>query len=312
MLKIGKIRLKNNLILAPMLGVSCNSFRLLCKKYGAGLITIPMIHPDSLFHQEDKLDIINEERPVSVQIVGRDVVKMSKAAMMLEQKADIIDINLGCPDKEILEQKAGAFLIKHPEQIGKMVSKVINSVNCPVTAKIRIGWDNKSINAVEVAKKLEDLGIGAITVHGRTRKQVYSGNANFNVIKEVKEKVNVPVIGNGDVFKPENYKKMLEKTKVDFVMIGRGAIGDPLIFQNCLNYANNKKIIKKDLKQAYKLFLEFLDYYKKYSPRDSISEIRQHAMWFVKGLKYGSFLRNKISRMDNIEDIKKVLKIHKR
>lgn len=304
---IGKIHLANNLILAPMLGVNCNAFRLLCRKHGAGLVNAAMIHPDSLFNQKDKMDVIEEERPVSVQLVGKDPDKMSKAAEMIEDKADIIDINLGCPDKEVLAQHAGAFLIKHPCQMEKIVSKVISAVNCPVTAKIRIGWDSESINAVEVSKKLEDLGIDAITVHGRTRKQGYTGKADWNVIKEVKEKVNIPIIGNGDVFKPENYQAMVEKTNVDFVMIGRGAIGNPQIFENCLRYAKGKNIIKKDLKLAHDLFLEFLDYYKKYSSGDTFSELRQHAVWLLKGVKDSASLKNRISRAENVEKIKEII-----
>lgn len=306
MLKIGNIKLENNLVLAPMLGVNCNAFRLLCKKYGAGLVTTPMIHPDSLFNQKDKLDIIKEEKPVSVQLVGKNPEDMAKAASQLEEKADIIDLNFGCPDKEVLANQCGAFLVKHPEQIDKIVSKVIDAVNCPVTAKIRIGWDSKSINAVEVAKKLEDLGIDAVAVHGRTRKQVYSGKADWNVISEVKDNVNIPVIGNGDVFKPEDYVNMLEKTNVDFVMIGRGAIGNPLIFENCLRLNHRKKFIKKDSGIAYKLFNKFYEYYERYSLRDTFSEIRQHAMWFLKGIKDSANIRNELSKAQTVEEIKKI------
>ena len=304
-MKFGKVKLENNLILAPMLGVNCNSFRLQCKKHGADLVTTAMIHPDSLLNQKNKLDIIKEERPVAAQIVGRNPEDMARAASMLEEEADIIDINLGCPDKDVLGKQAGAFLIKHLDQMEKMVSKVIGSVNCAVTAKIRIGWDNKSINAVETAKALENLGIDAITVHGRTRKQGYTGDADWEVIKEVKDNVNVPVIGNGDVFEPKDYENILKKTNVDFVMVGRGAIGNPLIFENCLRYIEGKKIVQKNLESAYKLFLEFLDYYEKYSTRESFTEIRQHAMWFLKGIKQSSTLKNKISTMQSLNEIKK-------
>lgn len=303
-MKIGKVKLKNNLILAPMLGVNCNSFRLQCKEHGAGLVTTAMIHPDSLLNQESKLDIIKQERPVAAQIVGRNPEDMARAASMLEKEADIIDINLGCPDKDVLGKQAGAFLIKHLDKMEKMVSKVIDSVNCAVTAKIRIGWDNKSINAVEIAKLLEDLGVNAITVHGRTRKQGYTGNADWKMIKQVKDSVNVPVIGNGDVFEPKDYGDILQKTNVDFVMIGRGAIGNPLIFENCLIYSKGKGIVEKNLEEAYKLFLEFLDYYGKYSTRESFTEIRQHAMWFLKGVKNSSVLKSKMSQMQGVDEIK--------
>lgn len=304
MLKIGNLELKNNLILAPMLGVNCNVFRLLCKQYGAGLVYTPMIHPDSLKYQKDKIDIIKEEKPIAAQIVGKDPKELSQAAITLEDHADIIDINLGCPDKEILAKKAGAFLIKHPEQFVKPISKVISSVNCPITAKIRIGWDDTCINAVEVAKSLEDLGINAITVHGRTRKQVYSGKARWDIIKQVKDKVNIPIIGNGDVFSHLDYNNMLNKTNVDFVMIGRGAIGNPLIFHNCLNQDN---IIKKDNKTAKNLFDEFYDLYQKHSPRDSFTEIRQHAMWFVKGIKGAARIKDNLMKCNNIDKVKQII-----
>jgi tRNA-dihydrouridine synthase B len=303
-MKIGKINLKNNLILAPMLGVNCNPFRLLCKNHGAGLVTTPMFHPDSLFNGAIKLDIIKEEKPVSIQIVGKDPIDMAKAAQIVEEKADIIDINLGCPDQKVLANHAGAFLTKHPDQMKKMVSKVVSSVNCTVTAKIRIGWDDKSINAVEVSKILEDLGVAAVAIHGRTRKQGYTGKANWKIMKEVKQAINIPLIGNGDIFNSQDYKRMIDKTGVDFVMIGRGAIGNPQIFENCLNFIEDAPLIKKDMNLAYKLYLEFLDYYKKYSIRDNESEIRQHAAWFLKGVDGGSELKNKISRSKDTEKIK--------
>ncbi len=307
MYKIGNVKLENNLILAPLLGVNCNAFRMLCKNHGAGLVTTAMVHPDSLFNEKDKLDVIDAERPVAIQLVGKDADDMAKAAQMVEDKADIIDINLGCPDLKVLANHAGAFLIKHPEQMKKMVSKVISSVNCPVTAKMRIGWDDKSINAVEVAKILEDLGVDAIAVHGRTRKQAYTGKANWKVIRQVKESVNVPVIGNGDVFQPQDYKKMMERTGVDFVMVGRGAMGNPQLFENCLRDVKGESLVRKDLKYTYDLLLEFLDYYEKYSIRDNFSERRQHAMWLLKGIKDGAALKNNVSKTKTIEEMKSVL-----
>jgi len=304
-MKIGKLKLQNNLILAPMHGANCNAFRLQCKKHGAGLVFTSMIHPDSIFQEKNRIDIIKEEKPVAAQLVGKDPQKMSDAAKILEEKADIIDINLGCPDRKELANKSGAFLIKHPEQFVKMISKVVSSVNCPVTAKIRIGWDENSINAVEVSKSLEDLGVDAITVHGRTRKQGYTGKADWKVIKEVKEKIDIPVIGNGDVWNYQNYTAMLEKTKVDFVMIGRAAIGNPTVFEDCLQ----GKETSKTLQNANKLFSEFLGYYKKYSPRDIFSEIRQHAMWFVKGVKGSANLKNELIKTKSVEEIIAVLEI---
>ena len=306
MYKIGKVKLKNNLILAPLHGVNCNAFRLLCKNHGAGLVYTSMIHDETLIRDKWVCDVIDEERPVSIQLVGKDPKKMSEAAKIVEEKADLIDINLGCPDQDVLASQAGAFLVKHPEQMVKMVSKVVSSVNKTVTAKIRIGWDDKSINAVEVSKMLEDCGVSAIAVHGRTRKQMYTGKADWDVIKQVKETVNVPVIGNGDIFGAEDYKAMMEKTKVDFVMIGRGCMGNPQLFENCLRLVEGKELIDKDLKLAYEYFLEFLGYYEKHIIREHLSEIRQHAMWFVKGVRHNAILKKQLSNIPDIDGLKSV------
>ena len=305
--KIGNVNLENNLILAPMLRINCVAYRLICKRHGAGLLSTAMVHPDSLFNQEDKLDIIKEEKPISVQIVGKDPEQMALAAQYLEEKADIIDINLGCPDQKVLANHAGAFLIKHPDQMEKMVSKVVSSVNCPITAKIRIGWDDKSINAVEVSKILENNNLAAITVHGRTRKQGYRGKANWKIIRQVKEAVNIPIIANGDIFQPQDYQKIQNKTGADFYMIGRGAIGNPQIFENCLRFKEGKKLIRKDITLIKKYLREFYTYYKKYSTRDNLSEIRQHAMWFAKGIKKGTEIKNKISRTKSVDEIFQIL-----
>jgi len=301
--KIGSVRIKNNLILSPMHGVSCNAFRLLCKNHGAGLIATSMIHPESLFVEKDKAEIVDIEHPIIAQIVGKDPVDMVKAAQILEEKADIIDINLGCPDKNVLFHEAGAFLVKHPEKMIKTVSPVVSSVNCPVTAKIRMGWDESSINAVEVCKKLEDCGVEAVSIHGRTREQGYRGEANWDIIRQVKEKVNIKVIANGDVFHPEQYLKIQEATNADFVMIARGAIGNPQIFENCIRYSEGKPLIEKDIEYSKKLLIEFLDLYKKYSTRNVFSEIRCHAMWLVKGVDDSHELKVKISKCKSIDEV---------
>lgn len=305
-MKIGNINLKNNLILAPLLGVNCVAYRLLCKNHGCDLSTTAMVHPDSLWNQKDKLDVIKEESPVSIQIVGKDPTEMAKAAEFLEPQADIIDINLGCPDQKVLANHAGAFLIKHPEQMEKMVSKVASSINKPVTAKIRIGWDDKTINAVEVSKKLENCGVQAIAVHGRTRKQGYTGKANWKVIRQVKESVNIPVIGNGDIFQATDYQRMINKTGVDAVMIGRGAMGNPQLFENIIKLKNNQPIIQKNQNIAHEYFKEFVDYYQKYSTRDNLSEIRQHAMWLAKGVNNGAALKNSLSKCHTIKELNKI------
>ncbi|MBD3163676.1 tRNA dihydrouridine synthase DusB [Candidatus Woesearchaeota archaeon] len=304
MLKIGNIRLNKSLILAPLHGVNCNAFRLLCKSHGAGLVYTSMIHDETILGKEKPLDVIEEERPIAVQLVGKD--NIAEAASLIEDKADIIDINLGCPDKEVLTKKAGSFLIKHPDQMEKAVSKVVSAVNRPVTAKIRIGWDNKSINAIEVSKILENNNITAIAVHARTAKQGYTGKADWNIIRQVKRAVNIPVIGNGDVFRPKDYQPIIDKTDADAVMIGRGSIGNPQIFENIIRIKQDKPIIRKDSSLAYQYFREFLSYYKKYSPRNIFSEIRQHAMWLVKGIKNGKEIKNSLSECRDINGLKEI------
>ena len=306
MLKIGNVKLENNLMLAPLHGVNCNAFRLLCKNHGAGLVYTSMIHDETLVRGKWKCDVVDTERPVSIQLVGKDPALMAESAQIIEEKADIIDINLGCPDQDVLAKQAGVFLVKHPKQMEKMVSKVVSSVNKTVTAKIRIGWDNKSINAVEVSKILEDCGVSAIGVHGRTRKQMYTGKADWDTIKRVKDAVNVPVIGNGDIFKAEDYTRMIEKTGVDFVMIGRGAMGNPQLFENITRLKEGKELIEKDLKVSYELFLEFLSYYEKYSTKNIFSEIRQHAMWLAKGVQNGAALRNKLIKALDVDSLKRI------
>ncbi|TAL47029.1 tRNA dihydrouridine synthase DusB [archaeon] len=306
--RIGKVRLKNNLMLAPMHGVNCVAFRMLCKKHGAGLVGTGMLHSDSIVIDKAKMDVIKQERPLSIQIVGKDPSKMADAARMLEHRADIIDINFGCPDYKILEQKSGAFLMKHPEQIKRIASKVVGAVNCPVTAKIRIGWNDKTINAIEVSKMLEDAGVSAISIHGRTKKQAYTGKANWEMIRKTKEKVNIPIIGNGDIFTPKDYKNMLEQTGVDFVMIGRGAMGNPHLFENCTRLIKGEKLIEKTPKLTYSLFKEFLRYYTNHSPHFTFSEIRKHAIWLAKGLDDGNKIKDRLMKTTSLEELKTVMK----
>ena len=287
--KIGNVKIKGLFALAPMAGINNLAFRLLCKKYNASLIYSPMIDAKDYVMAKDKTrfpKFSEKERPLSIQLIGSDRAYIAEAAQLLQEKADIIDLNFGCPDSDQLAKKAGAFFIKHPEQMQRIVNSALSSTNKPITAKIRIGWSSQSLNHVKVAKLLEDMGIAGIAVHGRTRKQGYSGKANWTAIKQVKEKVNIPVIANGDITSISSAKKMFSLTNADMAMIGRAAIGNPYIFKQ-LSYYFSKNIILPNQTPEEKLsmFIEFLNLYKAYMHRDKFSEIKAHALWFAKGLK---------------------------
>jgi tRNA-dihydrouridine synthase B len=315
MYKIGNVTLKNQLILAPMAGVNCTAFRLLCKEYGAGLVTTQMFHCDSIpvLFKEDKpkldrlLGISKDERPVSIQLVGANPDNLKESTLILNDYADIIDFNLGCPDKDILANKSGGFLSKHPEQIERLLKPLIENSKKPVTAKIRTGWNNEDITVLKQIKILEDLGVDAIAIHGRTVKQKYQGKADWDLIKQAKERSNVPIIGNGDITEPGTAKFRLEQSKVDFVMIGRAALGNPFIFQQAdyllKNNKNQPKAINRDKQRA---FLRFAELYKQNKEQFKISEFRQHAMWFTKSIQGAKRTRNEIM---SLEDYDKIVKL---
>ena len=307
-LKIGKIIIETPVILAPMAGVNCAAFRLLCREYGAGMVSTPMLVANQVAANPDKIIertcYLEKEKPVLTQLAGSDKKLMGDAARIVDEFSDIIDVNLGCPEKDILALKAGAFFVKHPEQISKAVSPVVSATNKPVTAKIRIGWDESSIKTLEIVKILEDLGVSAITIHARTKEQKYTGKADWNEIKKAKEKANVPIIGNGDIFRPGTAKAMIEQTKCDAVMIGRGAIGNPLLFKGLKALLETGKgVPEPGEEEKIDSFMRFLDYYKRYEKVRSFSELRQHAMWFTKGLKGARTLRNSLMRAENIDQI---------
>ncbi|NQU78900.1 tRNA dihydrouridine synthase DusB [Candidatus Woesearchaeota archaeon] len=306
-IKIGNLRIENQLCLAPMLGVNCTAFRLMCSDYGAGLVYSPMIHSLGLVkgerNRDNIIDFIPEERPLAAQIVGRDESVMAESLQFLSG-ADIIDINFGCPDKEILGQKMGAYFSKHPEQMTKIISSVISATDKPVTVKIRIGWDSQALNHVAAAKIAEEAGASAIAVHGRTVKQRYSGKANWTAIQQVKEKVSVPVIGNGDVWKAEDSAQMIEKTGCDMVMIGRGAMGNPHLFTQCAALLRKGEIVPdKDTCEKGKMLLEFIDRYKKVQKVYRWPEIKQHVLWFCTGADDAASKRRNLMKANNEEEV---------
>ena len=318
--KIKDVVIDNQVVLAPMAGISNSSYRKIIKEMGAGLIFAEMVSDKAImFDNKKTLDLLkmdDYERPIAQQIFGSDVDSFVSAAKRIEElmHPDIIDINMGCPVPKIaIRSQAGSALLKNPEKIGEIVKKVKNAVSVPVTVKIRSGWDEGSINCVEVAKIIEKSGASAITLHARTRSQGYSGKADWSLIKRVKESVSIPVIGNGDVTTPELAKKMLDETGCDAVMIGRGVLGNPWLIKQTVEYLENGTY-KKDvtfqekiemLKRHYNLLL--LD--KKESL--ALLEIRSHALWYLKGLPNVSKIKVLICNAKTSEELFNILDRYK-
>lgn len=316
MWKIGNVKIKNKVVLAPMAGISNTSYRQIIKEMGAGLIYAEMVSDKAICYNNEKtfdlLKMNDIERPIAQQIFGSDIDSFVEAAKIIEKemKPDIIDINMGCPvPKVAIKNQAGSALLKNPDKIYEIVKKVVEAVNVPVTVKIRSGWDEKSINASLVAKKIEEAGAKAITIHARTRAQGYSGKANWQIIKEVKESVSIPVIGNGDILSCYDAKKMLDETGCDAVMIGRGVIGNPWLIKECIEYLETGKKPEpisplekiEMLKRHYQLLLENT------SEKQAILEIRMHALWYIKGLPNNNVIKNKICISKTSEELFQII-----
>ena len=309
--KIGNVKISNQVVLAPMAGICNSAYRQICKDMGCGLIYAEMVSDKAITYNNQKtidmLYMTEKERPISQQIFGSDKESFVEAAKFIEKemKPDIIDINMGCPvPKVAVRAQAGSALLKDIDKIFDIVSSVVSAVNVPVTVKIRSGWDSNHINAVEVAKVIEKAGASAICVHPRTRSQGYSGKADWNIIKEVKENVSIPVIGNGDIKSPEDAKRMLEETKCDAVMIGRGVLGNPWLIKNIVNYLDGKEVIDVSIVDRIDMclkHLKLLDSLK--NEKLACLEIRNHISWYFKGIKGANELKNKVYQTTNIHDI---------
>lgn len=316
MFKIGNIEIKNNVVLAPMAGICNSAFRRIVKEFGAGLIYAEMVSDKAIVYENEKtkkmLYMTDEERPISQQIFGSDVNSFVNAAKIVykEMKPDIIDINMGCPvPKVAVSAQAGAALLKNPEKVGEIVKQVVNAVPIPVTVKIRSGWDFNHINAIEIAKICEKNGASAICVHPRTRSQRYEGKADWSIIKEVKKNVSIPVIGNGDIKTVYDAKKMLEDTKCDAIMIGRGVLGNPWLIRDIINYLNYGMTPKEITKEEkIDMCIKHLNYLLEVKDeKTAVLEMRSHIAWYLKGISGSNEIKRKIFMSTKKEEVINIL-----
>jgi len=309
-LKIGNCELENNIILAPMAGITDKPYRMICKEMGAGLVCTEMISSRAIFHDDTKtkllMDTEGEKKPISYQIFGSEEESMAYAAKYIEEKADIIDINMGCPAPKVVKNGDGSKLMLDIKKAEKVIEAVVKSTSKPVTLKIRKGWDHNNIVAVEFAQMAEKAGISAITIHGRTRTDFYSGKADLEIIKKVKEAVKIPVIGNGDIVDEQTALEMFEKTGVDGIMIGRGTFGNPWIFKKISHFLQTgEKLPETTLEERLQILEKHINLELKSKPEIvAIRELRKPISWYTKGLKDSSEFRDKINKIEKIEELK--------
>ncbi|WP_132078323.1 tRNA dihydrouridine synthase DusB [Anaerospora hongkongensis] len=313
-MQIGTVKLANPVILAPMAGVTDLPFRLLVKEMGCGLVYTEMVSDKGLIYQNEHtlemLKIDERERPVALQIFGSEPDPMAKAAKIVEKAgADIIDINMGCPTLKIVKNGEGSALMRTPELAYSIIASVVEAVNIPVTVKIRKGWDDSSVNAVEMAMLAEKAGAAAVSVHGRTREQFYSGEADWSIIKAVKENVAIPVNGNGDVRTPEDAVRLRSETGCDGIMIGRAAQGNPWLFRQVTHYLSTGKLLPgPTMAERFEMTLRHLEMLVAYKGEHiGIREMRRHAAWYTKGLPHSAELRLRFNQAETREDFTAIL-----
>lgn len=313
-MRIGSVELENNVFLAPMAGVTDMAFRILCKRQGCGLTYTEMVSAKGLHYKSDNtavlLEIADEERPAAVQVFGSDPDIVAEAAKQAEAGgAAIIDINMGCPTPKIVKNGDGSALMKRPDLVREIVRTTVREVKVPVTVKMRKGWDDASVNAVEIAGIAAHEGAAAVAVHGRTREQFYSGTADWDIIGQVKKAVDIPVIGNGDIVSPQSAKRMLEETGCDAVMIGRGAQGNPWIFRRVIEYLQTGRLLPEPTyEQRVEAIMEHMDMVTRFKGESTgVKEMRKHAAWYLKGLPGSTKVKTEVFKLTTCEAVRAVL-----
>ena len=314
-LKIGNVELNNNIILGPMAGLTDRPFRVVCEKYNPGLVVTEMVSAKALMYNDDKTKLLlnteEEDSKIAAQIFGSDAESIGFAAKYISDlgRFDILDINMGCPAPKVVKNGDGSRLLLNLDKVREVAKAAVDNSELPVTVKLRKGWDNDHIVAVEAAKILEEVGVSAITIHGRTRSEFYSGIADWDIIKQVKEAVNIPVIGNGDVDSPEKAKEMFEYTGCDGIMISRASLGRPWIFEEVQNYLSGKDNIEVSNEDKLNTILKHIDLeIKDKGEYTGIREMRKHICFYLKGMPNASEIRNEINHLEDREEIEKRLK----
>lgn len=313
-LKIGNVELENRYILGPMAGVTDLPFRLLCKEQGAGLLCMEMVSAKAIYYNnrntESLLEIHPDETPVSLQLFGSDPKIMSEMAKRIEERPfAILDVNMGCPVPKVVRNGEGSALMKEPKLVYEIVSALVKAIDKPVTVKIRKGFDDDHVNAVEIAKIIEEAGAAAVAVHGRTREQYYSGKADWDIIRQVKEAVSIPVIGNGDVTSPQKADELVRRTGCDGIMIARGAEGNPWIFSEMIHWEETGELPPRpDEDEIREMMLKHARLQLEYKGEFcGIREMRKHVAWYTKGLKGAARLREKVNAVESLEELENLL-----
>ena len=313
-LTIGNVTLDNCYVLGPMAGVTDLPFRLLCKEQGVGLLCMEMVSAKAIsFHNKNTISLMQidpAEHPVSMQIFGSEPDLMAEVAKSIEEQPfDILDINMGCPVPKVVRNGEGSALMKNPKLVYEIVSAMVKAIDKPVTVKIRKGFDDSCINAVEIAKIIEEAGAAAVAVHGRTREQYYSGQADWDIIRQVKEAVSIPVIGNGDVTSPQKAEELVKQTGCDGIMIARGAQGNPWIFSEMITYEETGTLPERPGKEEVRdMMLRHARLQLKYKGEFiGIREMRKHVAWYTKGLKGSAKLREEINRVESYQELEELL-----